>query len=99
MLELWRTEPVNIDVRISFSDVPQEIDVPLERQFRMMPALHQDLHSACGSELVQLLIKLLEAEHVMIFVALGSIKRAEFAVHVADVRVVNIAIDDIRHDV
>ena len=33
----------------------------VERQLRMMPALHQDLNSACGSKFVQLLIKLLEA--------------------------------------
>src|ERR1700757_4650755 len=40
MLKLWWTESVNIDVRIFFADVLQKIDVPLERQFRMMPALH-----------------------------------------------------------
>ena len=40
MLKLRRTEPVNIDVRIFFPDVTQQIDIPLERQFRMMPALH-----------------------------------------------------------
>ena len=57
-----------------FADVVQEIEVPLERQFRMMPALHQDLDSACSSEFVELLIKLLEAQHVMIVVALRSDK-------------------------
>ena len=70
----------------------------VERQLRMMPALHQDLHSACGSEFIQLLIELLEAQHVVIFVALGPIKRAEFTVNVADVRVIDVAVDDVRHD-
>ena len=64
----------------------------------MMPALHQDLHSARGSEFVQLLIKLLEAQHVMIFVAFGPIKRAEFAINVADVCVIDVAIDDVGHN-
>src|SRR6476661_6364795 len=98
MLKLRRTEPVDVDVRIFFADVVQEIDVPLEWQFRMMPALHQDLYSASSSELVQLLIKLLEAQHVMIFVAFGSIERAELAVNIANVRVIDVAIDDVGHD-
>src|SRR6266496_2641835 len=98
MLKLRRTESVNVDVRIFFTDVLQKIDVPLERQFRMMPALHQDLHSSCRSEFVEFLIKLLEAQHVMIFVAFGPIKRAELAVNVADVCVVDVAIYDVGHD-
>src|SRR6188472_1218909 len=98
MLKLRRTESMNIYVRIFFADVVQEIDVPLELQFRMMPALHQDLHSTCSSEFVQLLIKLLKAQHVMIFVAFGPIKCAELAVNVANVRVIDVAIDDIGHD-
>src|SRR5512132_3276900 len=64
----------------------------------MMPALHEDLHSACSSEFIQFLIKLLETQHVMIFVAFGPIKRAELAVNVANVCVVDVAIDDVRHD-
>src|SRR5438309_10583952 len=64
----------------------------------MMPALHQNLHSACGSEFIQLFIELLETKHVMIFVALRSIKRAELAVNITDVRVIDVAIDDVRHD-
>src|SRR5215470_5291356 len=39
MLKLGRTESVDIDVRIFVSDVMEEIDIPLERQLRMMPAL------------------------------------------------------------
>jgi hypothetical protein len=34
----------------------------------------------------------------MVFVPFRSIKRAEFAVNVADIRVIDVAIDDIGHD-
>jgi hypothetical protein len=44
------------------------------------------------------LIKLLEAQHVMIFVAFGPIKCAELAVNVANVCVIDVAIDDVGHD-
>src|ERR1051325_2907609 len=98
MLKLRRTESMNVDVRIFFADVLQKIDVPFKLQFRMMPALHQDLHSARSSKFVQLLIQLLQAQHVMIFIALGAIKRAELAINVADIRVIDVAIDDVSHD-
>src|SRR5438045_9254292 len=98
MLKLRRTESMNIDVRIFCADVLQKIDVPLEQQFRMMPALHQNLNSAYGREFVEFLIDLLERKNVMILVFFGPIKCTEFAVDVADVRVIDIAIDDIRHD-
>src|SRR5947208_7046875 len=99
MLKFRRTESVNVDVRKFCSDVLQKIDVPLERQLRMMPALHQDLHSAHGSEFVELLVQLLEAQNVVVFIALGSIKCAELTVNIANVRVIDVSIDDIGHDV
>ena len=98
MLKLRRAESVNINVRIFSANVLQKIDIPLERQFRMMPPLHQDLNPARRRKFVEFLIDLLERQHVMIFVAFRPIKRAKFAVNVADVRVVDIAIDDIGHD-
>src|SRR6516225_10898512 len=98
MLELRWAESVDVDVRIFFSDVLQEIDVPLERQFRMMPALHQDLNAARRRQLVELLIKLFARKNVMIFVPLGSIKRAELAVNVANIRIIDVAVGDVGHD-
>ena len=43
----------------------------------MMPALHQDLNSTRSSKFVNFFINLVEAQHVMIFVFLGPVKRAE----------------------
>ena len=43
MLKLRRTESVDVNVRIFFANMPQQFDVPIERQFRMMAALHQNL--------------------------------------------------------
>src|SRR5215475_667731 len=98
MLKFRRTESVNVDVRIFFSNVLQKINVPLQRQFRMVPALHQNLNSAYRGKFIQLLIQLLETKHVMIFVALRSIKCAELAINIADIRVIDVAIDDVRYD-
>ena len=67
-------------------------------KLRVMPALHEDLNPARGRKFVQFLVELLAAEHIVIFVFFGPIKRAEFAVNVADVGVIDVAIDDVGHD-
>src|SRR6266508_5754386 len=84
MLKLRRAESVNIDVRIFVPNVMQKIDVPRERQFGVMPPLHQDLNTTRGRKFIELLVDLFEREHVMIFIALSAVKRAEFAIHVAN---------------
>ena len=61
-----------------------------------MTALHQDLYPADGHQFINLLIDLFMAQHVMIGVPLGSVERTKFAINIADVRVVDVAIDDIR---
>src|SRR5262249_22118801 len=78
MLKLRRTEPVNIDVWIFFADVLQKIGVPFELQFWMMPALHQDLHSACSSKFVQFLVDMREAHLLVCFVLFVAKNREKF---------------------
>ena len=64
----------------------------------MMPALQENLHAADRGEFVELLVELLQREHVVIVVLLRAVERAELAVDVADVRVVDVAIDDVGDD-
>src|SRR4030095_15535244 len=95
MLKLRRTKPVNIDVRIFFPNVTQKIDVPLEGQFRMMPPLHQNLNTTDGGKFVEFLIDLLEREDVTILILLRSLKCADLAVDIHNVRVIDVSIDDV----
>src|SRR5215831_6160836 len=98
MLELWRTESVNVDVRIFFPDVLQKIDIPFERQFWMMSALHENLNTARRGKFVKFLIELLTRENVMVFITLSPIKRAELAINIANIRVIDVSIGDVGHD-
>src|SRR2546423_14922945 len=98
MLQLRRTDPVNVDVRLFSADVPKQIEIPLERQSRMVPALHQDLNSARRGKFVEFLVEFFAAQNVMVRVFFGPIKSAELAVNVADIRVINVAIDYVSHD-
>jgi len=76
-------------------DVSHEVQIPLERDVGIVPALKQDLNSTNGLALVHLRPDLLEAQHVA-FVVLGPpVERAELAVGDADVGVIDIAVDDV----
>ena len=61
MIELRRAEAVDVDVRIFFPDVAEQIEIPIDAELRMMTALHQNLHAADRGQLVELLVDLLEA--------------------------------------
>ena len=76
----------------------EEILVPLQRQVGIVPALEQQLPAAERDRLVDLSEDLLEPEHVAFRRTHGPIERAEVAPGHADVRVVDVAIDDVGDD-
>src|SRR5882672_7707199 len=65
----------------------------------MMPALHQDLRSAKRSRLLNLLIDLIEGDDIGIVVLFDAIKRAELAIDIADIRVIDVPINDVGDDI
>ena len=79
-------------------DVAQQVEVPLERDVRIVPALDEDLHAAERLGLLDLLADLLERERVPFAVLRATVEGAEAAVGHADVRVVDVAVDDVRDD-
>ena len=93
-----RAEAVDVD-RVVALDVAQQVEIPLERDVRIVPALHEDLHAAQRLRLVDLRADLLERERVPFAVLRPPVERAEAAVGDADVRVVDVAVDDVRDDV
>ena len=97
-VDFARAEAVDVD-RVVALDVPQQVEVPLERDVRIVPALHEDLHAAERLGLVDLRADLLERERPALAVLGAAVERAEAAVGDADVRVVDVAVDDVRDDV
>src|SRR5213596_3117978 len=98
MHKLARTETVNVHLRKFAFDVVQQIEIPLLAQFRVMPALHQNLRAAERDRFLDLLVDLLVRDDVGIVVPLSAIKGAEFAIDVADIRVIDVAINDVGDD-
>ena len=64
----------------------------------MMPALHEDLRAAQGEGLLDLLVDLIEGDDVGVGVVFDAVEGAELAIDVADVGVIDVAIDDVGDD-
>src|SRR5207247_2531991 len=82
----------------SLLDAAQHLLVPVNFQIGMQAALHQHARAAEFDRLANLVVDRFEIEDVPLF-SFGSlqwtIKRAECAVLGAEVRVINVAIDDV----
>ncbi len=98
MDELGGAEPVDVDVRELRLDPPHQVEVPRQRESRMMPALEQDLRPAQGHCFFDLPIHLLGGDDVGVRVALAAAEGAELAVHVADVGIIDVAVDEVGDD-
>src|SRR5215831_3237803 len=99
MHELAWAEPVNVDVREPALDVREQIQIPLLRQFRMVSALHQDLGATKRNGLFNFFVHFVEGDDVSIIILFRAVKSAELAVNIADVRVVDVSIDDVSDDI
>ena len=98
-MNLGRRETVQLKSRILFTQRAQQIFVPLDAEVRMQSTLHQHAGAAERDRLVDLLADLVERADVSVGRAGTAIERAEGADDVADVRVVDVAIDDVGDDV
>ena len=78
---------MHVEARELRLDVREQIQIPLLRQLRMMPALHENLAAAERDGLLDFFVQLVERDDIGIIVLLGAIERAELAIHVADVGV------------
>ena len=96
--ELARAEPVDVHLRKLRLHVREQVEIPLLRQLRMMPALHENLRATERDRLLDLPIHLVVRDHIRVGFLLRAIERAELAIDVADVRVVDVAIHDVGDD-
>ena len=98
MVELGRRKAVDVDRRMIRPDVLEQVEVVIDAELRMMAALHENLRAADGFEFLDLCADLLGREDVAVVVALGPHEGAELAVDVADVRVIDVPVDDVGDD-
>src|SRR6185503_11480383 len=99
VVNLGRREAMQLKAGILRTQGSQKIFVPLDPEIRVQSALHQYTRAAERDRLVDLFANSIERLHVGIGRAGPPVERAERAHNIADIRVVDIAIDDIRDDV
>jgi hypothetical protein len=96
VVDLGRREGVDLDLGIRGAQPAQQIFVPTERQVGIVPALHQDARAAHLEQLVDLAPDGVARQRVglgMLF--RRAIEGAELTVGDADVRVVDVAVDEV----
>ena len=96
---LGRRKTVKLKFRIFCVQRAQQLLVPLDIKIRMQAALHQHAGAAESDRLVDPFADLVDRMHVRVGLARPAIKRAERADDVADVRVIDVAVDDVGDDV
>jgi hypothetical protein len=93
--ELRWAERVNVNLRKSLLDRAQEIDVPIQRQVRVHPTLHQNLRATDVGELLDFLQQHVAIQRVGVILIAIAAEGTERASGGADVGVVDVAVDHI----
>src|SRR5947208_12222630 len=99
VMNLRRRETMQLKARVLRTKRAQKIFVPLDAEIRMQSTLHQNAGAAERNGLVNLRANLIDRAHVGVGRARPAIERAESTNDVADVRIVNVSIDDVGDDV
>src|SRR3989442_1846884 len=98
MNELARTESMDVDLRELAFDVRKQVEIPLQRQLGMVASLHKNLRAAEGDGFLDFLVDFIVGDHVGVVVAFHPVEGAEFAVNVANVRVIDVPVDNVSYD-
>ncbi len=77
----------------------EQILVPLDIKIRMQPALHQHAGAAEIDRFVDAFTNLLDRMHISVRLSWPSVKSAERADDVANVGVIDVAVDDVGDDI
>ena len=99
IVNLRRREAMQLKARILRAQRAQKIFIPLDAKIRVQSALHQHTGAAERDRLVDLFANLIHRPHVGVRRAGPAIECAECTDDVADVRVIDVAIDDVGDDI
>ena len=90
---------MDVHMRVFLPDMGEQVGVPVDGEGGVVSSLHQDLDAAGGGQFIELLIDLRVGDDVGIGLLLCPVKGAELAVDVADVRVVDVPVDDVGDNI
>ena len=95
---LGRRKAVQLELRILCVQRAKQVLIPLDIEVRVKAALHQHARAAEFDRLIDTLLDLFHRMDVGVGFSRPSVEGAEGADDVADIRIVDIAVDDVRYD-
>ena len=95
MQQFWWRQRVQLEIRVSALNGSKEILVPLKRKIWIVTALQQNLHTAYRQRFINFLEEFVKSQDVPFVGPHWPIKCAEHAPRDTDVRVIDVAVDDI----
>src|SRR4051812_29164029 len=98
MDELAGAESVNVNLGKFALNMREQIEIPLESELGMMSTLHQNLRAALGNGFLDLSVHLLVGDHIGIIVAFDPVESAKFAIDIANVRIIDVAVNNVGYD-
>ncbi len=78
---------------------PEQIFIPFDIKIRMKPALHQHAGTAEVDRFIDAFADLVDGMNICVRLSGPAVKRAKRADDVADVGIINVAIDDVGNDI
>ena len=97
MSKLWRRKPVDIDLRKILPEIAQEVQVIIDAKLRMVTALEEYLNATNRHQLPHLCSHLFDGEDVGVGRFGVTHEGAKRAVDIADIGVIDVAVDDVGH--
>src|SRR6188768_3892279 len=89
---------MELELGIARLDRTEQILVPGDRQIGIVSALEQQLVAAQVDRFLNLAEDLLEAQHIAVRRTDRPVERTEVAPRDAEIRVIDVAVDDVRDD-
>src|SRR5882672_3446359 len=98
MYEFARAEAMDVDHGKAALDMRKKVQIPLHGKLGMMAPLHENLRPTERDRFLDFAVDFLMGNHVGVLVSFHAIEGAEFAINVANVGVIDVAINDVSDD-
>src|SRR5215813_8680205 len=99
VMDLRRRKAMKLKSRILRAEIAQKIFVPLKTEVWMQTALHQNPRATECYRFIDLLTDFIERANVSVRCAGTTVESAEGAHNITDVRVIDVAVNDVSDEV
>src|SRR5882672_706166 len=99
VVDLGRRETMQLKRRVFLVQRSQQVFIPFDVEVGVQSALHQNSGAAEGNRLIDLLADFFQRANVSVRGARPAVERAEGTYDIADIRIVDVAVDYVSDNV